>query len=76
MGERRCSASPVVGPDGDVYYGVLEEPFPSHNDRGWLLHFNADVSKMKIPGSFGWDSTPSVVPQTWCRPMPASPITC
>ena len=55
------SASPTVGPDGDVYFGVLENPFPGHNDRGWLLHFNGTLSKEKIPGSFGWDDTPSIV---------------
>jgi hypothetical protein len=56
------SATPTVGPDGDVYFGVLENPFPNHNDRGWLLHFNSDLSKTKIPGSFGWDDTASIVP--------------
>ncbi len=56
------SASPVIGPDGDVYFGVLENPFPEHDDRGWLLHFNASLTKEKTPGSFGWDNTPSVVP--------------
>ena len=56
------SAAPTVGPDGDVYFGVLENPFPNHNDRGWLLHYNRDLSKTKIPGSFGWDDTASVVP--------------
>src|SRR5215469_4752298 len=56
------SASPVVGPDGDVYYGVLENPFLSHDDRGWLLHFNATLTRKKLPGSFGWDNTPSVLP--------------
>ncbi|MGA3090127.1 MAG: hypothetical protein ABSD75_16060 [Terriglobales bacterium] len=56
------SATPTVGPDGDVYFGVLENPFPSHNDRGWLLHFNSDLSETKIPGSFGWDDTASIVP--------------
>ena len=57
------SASPTVGPDGDVYFGVLENPFPTqHNDRGWLLHFNSDLTQQKIPGSFGWDDTPSIVP--------------
>lgn len=55
------TASPMVGPDGDVYYGVLENPFPFHNDRGWLLHFNSDLSQQKIPGSFGWDDTASIV---------------
>jgi hypothetical protein len=56
------SAAPTVGPDGDVYFGVLENPFPSHNDRGWLLHYNSDLSKTKTPGSFGWDDTASIVP--------------
>jgi len=55
------SAAPTVGPDGDVYFGVLENPFPNHNDRGWLLHFNSDLTQTKIPGSFGWDDTASVV---------------
>jgi len=56
------SATPTVGPDGDVYFGVLENPFPNHNDRGWLLHFNSNLSQTKIPGSFGWDDSASVVP--------------
>lgn len=55
------SATPTIGPDGDVYFGVLENPFPSHNDRGWLLHFNAALTEQKIPGSFGWDDTASIV---------------
>lgn len=56
------TASPTVGPDGDVYFGVLENPFYSNHVRGWLLHFNSDLSKQKIPGAFGWDDTASVVP--------------
>jgi hypothetical protein len=56
------SASPTVGPDGDVYYGVTENPQFSHNLRGWLLHFNATLATEKTPGSFGWDNTVSVVP--------------
>jgi hypothetical protein len=56
------SAAPTVGPDGDVYFGVVENPFPDHNDRGWLLHYNSDLSQTKIPGSFGWDDTASIVP--------------
>ena len=56
------SASPTVAPDGDVYYGVLENPFPSHDDRGWLLHYDATLTHAKTPGSFGWDSTVSVLP--------------
>lgn len=57
------SAAPMVGPDGDVYYGVLENPCcSSHNDRGWMLHFNSTLGTLKAPGSLGWDNTPSVVP--------------
>jgi hypothetical protein len=55
------SASPTVGPDGDVFFGVLENPLSSHHDRGWLLHFSADLTAQKTPGSFGWDDTASIV---------------
>jgi hypothetical protein len=58
------SASPTVGPDGDVYYGVLENPFPNHDDRGWLLHYDPTLTESKLPGSFGWDSTVSVLPSS------------
>ena len=57
-----ASASPLIGPDGDVYYGVLESNFPNHNARGWLLHFDSTLAVLKTPGSFGWDDTPSIVP--------------
>jgi glucose/arabinose dehydrogenase len=56
-----ATASPTVGPDGDVYIGVLENPFASNHDRGWLLHFSADLSQSKTPAAFGWDDTPSIV---------------
>lgn len=55
------SASPTVGPNNDVFFGVLENPF-SHHDRGWLLHFSRLLAKRKIPGAFGWDDTVAVVP--------------
>ncbi|HUJ21526.1 MAG TPA: hypothetical protein VLX58_08405 [Bryobacteraceae bacterium] len=56
------SASPTTGPDGDVYYGVLESPFPENHDRGWLLHYDATLTQTKTPGAFGWDDTASLVP--------------
>lgn len=56
------TASPTVGPDGDVYFGVLESKQPAHNGRGWLLHFDASLTQAKTPGSFGWDDTASIVP--------------
>ncbi len=58
------TASPTVGPDGDVYYGVLENPIPSNHNRGWMLHFSSDLSQIKTPGAFGWDNTPTIVPSS------------
>ena len=57
-----ATSSPTIGPDGDVYFGVLEANLPSHNNRGWMLHFNATLSQTRLPGAFGWDNTPTVVP--------------
>lgn len=56
------TSSPTVGPDGAVFYGVLEAVFGSHNGRGWLLHFDATLASARTPGGFGWDNTPSVLP--------------
>jgi hypothetical protein len=57
------TAAPTVGPDGDVYYGVLEANFPSNHARGWMLHFNGRLTTSKIPGAFGWDDSASIVPK-------------
>jgi hypothetical protein len=57
------TSSPMIGPNGDVFFGVLENPFPSHHARGWLLHFNSALASIGAPGSFGWDDTASVVPR-------------
>jgi hypothetical protein len=54
------TASPTIGPNGDVYFGVLENPLVS--SKGWMLHFSADLTQAKTPGAFGWDATASVVP--------------
>jgi hypothetical protein len=59
-----ATSSPTIGPDGDVYFGVLEANRPAHNYRGWLLHFNAALNQVKIPGAFGWDDTASIVPSS------------
>ena len=55
------TASPTIGPDGDVYFGVLETTFGTHNGRGWLLHYDATLATLRTPGGFGWDDTASVV---------------
>ncbi|HEY1612182.1 MAG TPA: hypothetical protein VGF97_00640 [Rhizomicrobium sp.] len=56
------TASPTIGPDNEVYYGVLDAG--EHNCRGWLLNFSSDLTKEKTPGSFGWDDTVSIVPSS------------
>jgi hypothetical protein len=54
------TASPTVGPDGDVYFGI----WYSIIDRGFMLHYSSDLSKFKTPGAFGWDDTAAIVPAT------------
>jgi hypothetical protein len=56
------TASPMVGSDGRVYFGVLESPSLSNFNRGWLLQFDPSLSPTGAPGAFGWDDTPSRVP--------------
>jgi hypothetical protein len=55
------TASPMVAPDGDVYFGVLGTP-ADNGSRGFLLRFSGDLSITKTPGAFGWDYTPGIVP--------------
>lgn len=53
------SASPTIGPDGDVYFGVLDNP--TTTAKGWMLHFNSSLSTAKPRGAFGWDISPTIV---------------
>jgi hypothetical protein len=54
------TASPLVGPDGDVYLGVF--PKNGNGSRGFMLHFNSTLTVEHAPGAFGWDDTASIVP--------------
>jgi hypothetical protein len=56
------TASPMVGPDGDVYFGVFEHSWGVNHYRGWLRHYDKTLTQSKPSGAFGWDHTPSVVP--------------
>ncbi|HEV7747581.1 MAG TPA: Ig-like domain repeat protein [Pyrinomonadaceae bacterium] len=55
------TASPMVAPDGDVYFGVQGTP-ADNGSRGFLLRFSGDLSTTKTPGGFGWDYTAGIVP--------------
>jgi len=57
------TSSPMVGPDGDVYWGILLNS-PYNGSRGALMHYSGDLSVTKTPGAFGWDYTPGVVPSS------------
>ena len=54
------SASPMVAPNGDVYFGVLENT-TQFRSRGWMLHFDSTLTQTLIPSRFGWDNTASIV---------------
>jgi len=53
------TACPLVGPDGDVFFGIWYNNLVS---RGFTMHYSADLSTFKNAGAFGWDDTPSIVP--------------
>jgi hypothetical protein len=57
-----ASATPSVGLDGDVYFGVLSYNISDNHYRGFLLHFDATLATSKLPSGFGWDDTASIVP--------------
>jgi hypothetical protein len=52
------TASPMVGPDGDVYFGVWYQNI----ERGFMLHYSGDLTTQKTAGAFGWDDTAAVIP--------------
>ncbi len=69
------TASPTIGPNGDVYFGVLEGNFPSNNDRGWMLHFSGDLSTVKTPALSVGTTRPRLSPPQRFHPTLALPRT-
>jgi hypothetical protein len=61
------TASPTVGPDGEVYFGVVSARGVVTHSRGWLLQFDAYLNESQPPGAFGWDDTVSIVPSSMVR---------
>ena len=56
------SASPTIGPDGDVYFGVQEHLPPCARRPGLAAALQRHADQDEDPGSFGWDNTVSVMP--------------
>ncbi len=62
------SASPMIGPDGQVFMGVFGNQW--RESHGWMMQFDSnlnpkDAAGKKFPtGAFGWDDTASIVPAT------------
>jgi hypothetical protein len=55
------TATPLVAPDGTVFFGVLLQD-PWNGSRGAMLHFSADLATEYAPDAFGWDNTNAIVP--------------
>jgi len=56
----QSSASPMVAPDGSVFFGVFGYNYDG--SRGSLLHFSGSLATEYAPGAFGWDDTASIIP--------------
>lgn len=57
-----ATASPMVAPDGDVFFGVRGNFNSPDGSRGFTLHLSADLQTQKTPSGFGWDYTGAIVP--------------
>lgn len=51
------TASPVIAPDGSIFYGVYNR---YNFAQGHLMHFSANGQYLGSYKNFGWDTTPSI----------------
>ena len=58
------SGCPMVGPDGDVYFGTFgRNGWTDYREsHGWMQHYNANLVPKGAVGAFGWDDTATIVP--------------
>lgn len=63
------SGCPMVGPDGDVYFGTFgRNGWTDYREsHGWMQHYNANLVPKGAVGAFGWDDTATLVPAS-CVP--------
>jgi len=60
------SASPMIGPDGHVFYGVFGDQW--RESHGWMVQYDANLKATDsrgirwATGAFGWDDTAVIVP--------------
>ena len=47
------TASPMVAPDGHIYYGVLENPFGANAVRGWMMQTDSLLVSSGPPAGKG-----------------------
>jgi hypothetical protein len=59
-----ATSSPMVGPDGDVYFGVMGNPF--NGSRGFLLHFNRISARKSRPAVSAGTTPRPLCPPAWC----------
>ena len=70
------TASPTVASNGEVYFGVLENPLFANNDRGWLLHFSANLPASERRALLGGTIPPPLSRPRWFIPITAHRATC
>jgi hypothetical protein len=64
------TSSVTVAPDGRVFIGVMRNP--NTNSKGWMMQYDGALTTTMTPGAFGWDITPSIIPESVVDAMRAA----